>query len=414
MAFVTRYPVSAIAMPSYPEFVAMIALIMALNAAAIDVYIPALADIGTALGVAAENRRQLVIGSYVIAFGGAQVIYGPLSDRFGRRPVLFAGLAIYLAGAVAAVFAPTFEALLALRFVQGVGAAATRVIALSVVRDRFSGARMASVMSLVMMVFMVMPVFAPNLGSLVLLFGNWRELSAVMCLFGLLALAWSWARLPETLAEENRRDLTGAKLAEAFRVILTSRLAFGYTLATAAFFGVLFGFITQAEQVYTQIYDRGPAFTLYFSVVACFMAASSFANSRLVARFGTRRCSQAALCAFIAISGLHLALALAFGGATPFWLFLTLLIAMMCFFGFVPTNFNALAMEPLGHVAGVGSSVLGAAQTLGGGLLGSAVGYLYDGTIIPMLAGFLTLAILSLALTAYAERGRLFAAPRNR
>ena len=414
MAFVTRSSVSTIAMPSYPEFVAMIALIMALNAAAIDVYIPALADIGTALGVATENRRQLVIGSYVIAFGGAQVIYGPLSDRFGRRPILFAGLAIYLAGAVAAVFAPTFEALLALRFVQGVGAAATRVIALSVVRDRFSGARMASVMSLVMMVFMVMPVFAPNLGSLVLLFGNWRELSAVMCLFGLLALVWSAARLPETLAEENRRALTGAKLSEAFRIILTSRIAFGYTLATAAFFGVLFGFIAQAEQVYTQIYDRGPAFTLYFSVVACFMAASSFANSRLVARFGTRRCSQAALCGFIAISGLHLALALAFGGATPFWLFLTLLIAMMCFFGFVPTNFNALAMEPLGCVAGIGSSVLGAAQTLGGGLLGSAVGYLYDGTIIPMLTGFLVLAILSLALAAYAERGRLFAAPRHR
>ena len=401
------------AAPSYPEFVAMIALVMALNAAAIDVYIPALRDIGSALGVAAENSQQFVITAYVIGFGAAQIVYGPLSDRFGRRPILFVGLGIYVAGAVAAVFAPGFEVLLALRFVQGIGAAATRVVATSVVRDRFSGARMASVMSLVMMVFMVMPVFAPNLGSLVLAFGNWRELSAVMCLFGLAALAWTWARLPETLAPENRRPLTGAKLVEAFRIVVTSRIAFGYTMATACFFGVLFGFISQAEQIYTQIYDRGPAFTLYFSLVAVFMAASSFANSQLVARFGTRRCSQAALCAFIAIAGLHLALAVAYGGATPFWLFLILLIAMMCFFGFVPPNFNALAMEPLGRVAGVGSAVIGCAQTLGGGILGGLVGYAYDGTLVPLLAGFLALAIASLTLVAFAERGTLFPPPRR-
>ncbi len=411
MTFMSMSNTRTAAVPSYPEFVAMIALLMALNAAAIDVYIPALSEIGSALGVAEENRRQFVITAYVIGFGGAQVIYGPLSDRFGRRPVLFAGLGIYLAGAVAAVFVPTFEAMLTVRLIQGIGAAATRVVATSVVRDRFQGAQMASVMSLVMMVFMVMPVFAPNLGSLVLVFGNWRELSAVMVLFGLVAFLWTWARLPETLDEANRRPLTGRRVAEAFRVVVTNRIAFGYTLAMASFFGVLFAFIAQAEQIYTQIYGVGPSFTLYFSLTALFMSASSFANSRMVARFGTRRLSQTALVAFIAISALHLALAMSFGGATPFWLFLTLLIAMMSFFGFVPTNFNALAMEPLGHVAGVGSAVLGSAQMLVGGLLGTAVGYLYDGTLVPMLAGFTALAILSLAMVALAERGRLFTPP---
>ncbi|PZX17651.1 DHA1 family bicyclomycin/chloramphenicol resistance-like MFS transporter [Palleronia aestuarii] len=398
---------------SYAEFVAMIALLMALNAAAIDVYIPALSDIGSALGVTGSNRMQFVITTYVIGFGGAQILYGPLSDRFGRRKILFAGLGIYLAGAVAAVFAPNFETLLALRFVQGVGAAATRVVATSVVRDRFHGPRMASVMSLVMMVFMVMPVFAPNIGSLVLAFGSWRELSGFMVLFGLVALVWAWARLPETLAPENRRPLTGRRVAEAFRIVLTNRIAFGYTLAMASFFGVLFAFIAQAEQIYTGIYGLGSSFTLYFSLVALFMSASSFANSRLVGRIGTRRLSHMALVGFITISAVHLACALYFGGATPFWLFLTLLICMMCFFGFVPTNFNALAMEPLGHVAGVASSVLGCAQTLGGGLLGGLVGYFYDGTLIPILSGFLGLASLSLILVAIAEKGRLFAAPEE-
>ena len=392
----------------YVEFVAMIALLMALNAAAIDVYIPALQDIGSALGVADENRRQFVITAYVVGFGGAQIFYGPLSDRFGRRPVLFAGLGIYLTGAVAAIFVPTFETLLLTRLVQGIGAAATRVIATSVVRDRFQGAQMASVMSLVMMVFMVMPVLAPNIGSAVLAFGTWRELSGFMFLFGLAALIWSWARLPETLRPEDRRALRIKPVAEAFRIVLTNRIAFCYTLAMASFFGALFAFIGQAEQIYTGIYNIGPHFTIYFSLVAVFMAASSFANSRLVARYGAKRLSHTALLGFITVAFVHLLLAIAYGGATPFWMYLTLFIGMMCFFGFVPTNFNAMAMEPLGRVAGVASSVLGCAQTLGGGLLGGAIGYLYNGTLIPLLAGFVSLALISLCCVLVAEKGRLF------
>ncbi len=395
------------------EFVAMIALLMALNAAAIDVYIPALSDIGQALGVTDENSRQWIISAYVLGFGGAQVIYGPLSDRFGRRRVLFTGLGIYVVAALAMIFAPTFGILIALRVVQGIGAAATRVVALSVVRDRFRGAQMASTMSLVMMVFMVMPVFAPNLGSAVLFFGDWRELAGVMCLIGVLATVWAFLRLPETLNPADRRELTGRRVWEALKVIFTNRLAFGYTLATGAFFGVLFSFVAQAEQVYTQVYGIGPAFTLYFSLVACFMAVSSFANSRLVARFGTRRLSHGALTGFVLLGAVHLALAVAYGGATPFWLFIALLIPQFCFFGFIPTNFNALAMDPLGHVAGTASAVLGTVQTLGGGLLGALAGWFYNGSIVPMFTGFTVLGLLSLGLVAVAERGQLYAAPRE-
>ncbi|MFZ5963473.1 multidrug effflux MFS transporter [Thalassococcus sp. BH17M4-6] len=405
-------PPRAAPMPQW-EFVAIIALLMALNAAAIDVYIPALADVGAALGVTDENHRQWIISAYVMGFGGAQMIYGPLSDRFGRRRVLFTGLGIYVVSALAMVIAPTFGVLLALRVVQGIGAAATRVVALSVVRDRFNGAQMASVMSLVMMVFMVVPVFAPNLGSLVLIFGDWHALSIIMGLFGLVAFVWAFMRLPETLRPADRRELTARRVFEAFRIIFTNRQAFGYTLATGAFFGVLFAFIAQAEQIYTQIYGMGPMFTLYFSLVALFMAGSSFANSRLVERFGTRRLSHAALTGFVAIGALHLGLAYVYGGSTPFWLFLGILIPQFCLFGFIPTNFNSLAMDPLGHVAGTASAVLGTVQTLGGGLLGAFVGYFYNGTLIPMLTGFTVLGLASLGLVAMAERGKLYPKPRK-
>ena len=390
------------------ELIGLIALLMALNAAAIDVFIPALQDIGAALGVEDVNRRQWVISAYLLGFAVAQLFYGTLSDRFGRRPVLFVGLSIYVLGALAAVFAPTFGVLLALRAVEGVGAAATRVIAVSVVRDCFEGRRMASVMSLVMMVFLAMPVVAPSLGSAILVMGTWQELSAVVCLVGIIAFVWAWRRLPETLAVENRRPLEPQRVLEAFRQVLTTRVSAGYMLASATIFGALFGFVNQAEQVYTQVYDLGPAFTLYFSIAALCMAGASFANSRLVGRFGMRRLSHMALVTFAVLSAVHLFLIEVTGGALPLWAFTILMSVTFGMIGFVGTNFNALAMDPLGRIAGTASSVLGAVQMLGGGLFGAAIGYAYDGTLEPLLIGFLALSLVSLGFTLVAERGRLF------
>ncbi|BDA85071.1 Bcr/CflA family drug resistance efflux transporter [Aureimonas sp. SA4125] len=398
----------------YWELVTMVAFLMALNAAAIDVFIPALQEIGATLGIADENTRQLVITAYVIGFGAAQIVYGTLSDRFGRRPVLFVGLAIYVVASFAAIFSPTFGVVLAFRALQGVGAAATRVIAVSIVRDCFGGARMASVMSLVMMVFMTVPVLAPNLGQIIMSFGSWQEIFIVTGVCGAAALTWSALRLPETLDPKDRRPLTVKRTAEAFGIVLTNRRAFGYTLATALIFGVLFSFINQAEQIYTKIYDIGPAFTLYFSMVAVFMAAASFTNSRLVERLGMRRLSHGALVAFTVLSVLQLVISTALGGVMPFWLFLGMMTLTFCMFGFIGTNFNALALDPLGHVAGTASSVLGFMQTLGGGLLGALVGAFYDGTLLPLYAGFTVLSLGSLACVFYAEGGRLFDRPREK
>ncbi|WP_062116988.1 multidrug effflux MFS transporter [Aureimonas sp. AU40] len=397
----------------YWELVTLIACIMALNAAAIDIFIPALTGIATSLQLANPNQAQFVISSYVMGFGIAQIAYGTLSDRFGRRLVLLAGLAVYVVASVAAIFSPTFGVLLALRALQGVGAAATRVIAVSVVRDCFGGARMASVMSLVMMIFMAIPVIAPNIGQLVLLFGDWHEIFIAIAVFGTFVGVWTYVRLPETLHPEDRLPLTVSRVVGAFRLVLTNRRAFAYTLSTALIFGVLFAFINQAEQIYGTIYALGPAFTLYFSAGAVFMAVASFTNSRLVERFGMRRLSHGALCLFLAFNILHLSVALLSGGVPPFPVFFVGIIATLCLFGFIGTNFNALAMEPLGHVAGTASSVLGFMQTFGGGVLGAAIGYLYNGTLIPLLSGFVVLSIGAVVCALVAENGQLFRPDRT-
>ncbi|WP_062211303.1 multidrug effflux MFS transporter [Aureimonas sp. AU12] len=392
----------------YWELVTLIACLMALNAAAIDIFIPALTNISRSLELANPNQAQFVISSYVLGFGVAQIAYGTLSDRFGRRPVLLFGLGVYVLASIAAIFSPTFGVLLFWRLVQGIGAAATRVIAVSVVRDCFGGARMASVMSLVMMIFMAIPVVAPNIGQVILLFGNWREIFIAIAVFGSLITVWAYFRLPETQHPEDRLPLTAKRVTDAFRIVLTNRRAFAYTMSTALIFGVLFAFINQAEQIYGHVYDLGPAFTLYFSAGAIFMAIASFSNSRLVERFGMRRLSHGALCLFLAFSSIHLAIALASGGVPPFAVFLPLTILTFCMFGFIGTNFNALAMDPLGHVAGTASSVLGFMQTFGGGILGAAIGYFYDGTVIPLLCGYVVLSAGALVCVLVAEGGTLF------
>ncbi|MBO0662752.1 multidrug effflux MFS transporter [Jiella sp. MQZ9-1] len=391
----------------YWELVTLVACLMAMNAAAIDIFIPALQDIGSALGVTDANQRQLVITAYLLGFGGGQIVYGPVSDRFGRRRVLLFGIAVYVLAVGWATVSTSFAMLLALRAIQGIGAAATRVIAVSVVRDCFGGRRMASVMSLVMMVFMAIPVIAPNIGQGIMLFGTWREIFIVVALFGAAVALWTAIRLPETLAPENRRELTGKRIAEAFRIVLTNRIAFGYTIATAMIFGVLFGFINQAEQLYTQVYQLGPYFTLAFSATAICMALASFMNSRLVETFGMRRLSHGALIAFTAIAVLHLAVAWACGGQAPIWFFIPIMTLNFCIFGFIGTNFNALAMDPLGHVAGTASAVLGFMQTFGGGIFGAIIGYFYNGTVIPLLVGFILLSTIS-TLCVYLAEGRLF------
>ncbi|WP_404403266.1 multidrug effflux MFS transporter [Pelagibacterium halotolerans] len=391
---------------SRPEFIALIASLMALNALAIDVMLPALPNMAEALNVASENEAQLVLGTYMLGFGAAQLLFGPLSDRFGRRPPLLVGMLIYIAAAALAVVAPNFATLLALRFVQGLGAASTRVIAVSTVRDRFGGRAMAEVMSLVFMVFMIVPVVAPSVGQLLLTAGHWQWIFLFMAGLAVIVFVWVFVRLPETLMPENRRELRLGIVVEGFRIVFSNIPAMSYGLAGAFIFGALFGFISTSQQIYVGIYETGAMFPIYFAAGAGIMSVSSYTNSIMVRKIGMRRLAHGALLCFITFSLLWLVLAITID--VPLWLFFTLVSAAMFMFGWTAPNMNALAMEPLGNVAGTASSVFGFIQTAGGALLGTYIGQNFDGTLVPVATGYFVLGLSTLVLVLIAEKGRLF------
>ena len=396
------------ALPKW-EFIALAAALMALNALAIDIMLPGLPQIGESLNVLEENHRQYIISAYFGGMAAALLFYGPLSDRYGRRTPLLTGLAIYVLATAPAVFAPNFETLLALRFIQGIGAASTRVIAVSVVRDRFGGRAMAEVMSLIFMVFMVVPVIAPNIGQLVLLVADWHMIFVVMAVAAAGVTLWTYLRLPESLRPEDQRPIDLKSIARGFGIVLTNRLSVGYTLASTSVFAALFGFINSAQQVYVDIYGLGALFPLVFAAIAAMMAVSSYLNSRLVSRIGMRRLSHGALVGFTIVSAIWFFWSLT--GPVPFTAFVLLFTAAMFQFGWIGSNFNAIAMEPLGHIAGTASSVQGFIQTLGGGLIGTIIGQAFDGTVTPLALGFFAVGIVALLLVLIAERGKLFSAP---
>lgn len=391
---------------SRPEFIALMAALMGLNALAIDILLPALPYMGEALNVPHENDRQLVISFYMLGFGLTQLIFGPLSDRFGRRAPLLIGLVVYLVAAFAAIFAPSFETLLALRLVQGMGAAGTRVITQSVVRDCYSGRAMAEIMSLVFMVFTIMPIIAPGIGQILLLTGPWWTIFLFMGGLAAIISLWALLRLPETLKPENRRPLTLSVIAQGFVIVATNRISICYALAGAFVFGAMFGFINTSQQIYVGIYGLGAWFPAAFAAVAVLMAFASYLNSRVVSQFGMRRISHAAVIAMTLMA--MMLMLVAYLDLASFWVFLGTMGLMMFMFAWAAPNMNALSMEPLGKVAGTASAVFGFIQTVGGSLLGLVIGRMFDGTIIPLALGYAVMGVMAIVLILVAEKGKLF------
>lgn len=392
--------------PGFPEFVALIAMMMALNALAIDMMLPALPAIGEALSVASENSRQWVITAYLLGFGVAQLIYGPLADRYGRKPVLMVGLGLYVLFSVVAAFTTTFEALILARLGTGLGAAALRVLAVSIVRDRYSGRTMARVMSLSFLVFLGVPILAPTLGQLVLFVAPWRWIFGVLALAGSAFMIWALIRLPETLAPENRLPIRLGRIAEAFRAVVSDRLSVGYTLAMTAITGALFAFINSSQQIFFDVFQQPGLFTTVFGLMAAGIAVASLTNARLVERLGSRRLSHMALIGFIASAAVHAGVALS--GNESLISFAVLQGLTMFCFGFIAGNFGALAMNNMGRIAGTASSVQGFVSTTFGSLAGFVIGQSFDGTAAPMTIGITICGILALIAVLVAERGRLF------
>ncbi|SHI02498.1 multidrug effflux MFS transporter [Bradyrhizobium erythrophlei] len=390
----------------FPEFVIVIASIMALNPLATDMMLPALPKIASTFHIVTANRPQAVLSTFLIGFGVGQFVMGPLSDRFGRRPVLVDGMALYCIASMLVVTAQSFETLLLARALQGLGTSATRVIATSIVRDCYAGRRMASVMSLAMMVFISVPIIAPSFGQAVMLLTQWRGIFIVLMLYGVLALLWSALRMPETLPISKRKSLAIRDVLGAFRQTVINRQTLGYALAAGGVQGSLFGFVFSSQQIFTGIYKLGNYFPMAFAAIAIGIAIAGFLNARFVGRLGMRVISHSALVGFVAVAGIMLVAAKA--QMLPLPLFIVLAALMMFVFGLIFSNFTALAMEPQGHIAGTASSLYGSITTLLGIGIGTVIGQDYDGTLLPFATGFFLCALAALAVVAVVEKGRLF------
>lgn len=384
------------------ELIVLVAALIAINAFAIDIMLPGLQQIGAALGEDDANRRQLIIPAYMMGFGIFQVIFGPLSDRFGRRGPLLVGIAIYCVAALSAFVVQDFDSLVVLRVLQGAGASASAVIGTALVRDLFAGNEMARVMSLVFMVLMISPILAPGLGQGLLTLMEWRGLFTFMAGLGILVIAWVWFRLPETLHPEYRRPFTLKAIVEGFGIVFANRVSLAYIIATALLFGALMGFLNSSQQIYTETYGVGAWFPAYFAAGAACSAVAGFINSRLVGLFGMRTISHTALAAFCAAGMAMLALGAA--GLLPLALFFLLAAAAFFSFSMIMPNFGALAMEPLGEVAGTAASAQGFLQMVLGAAIGTAIGLAYDGTPVPMAAGFTVLGLLAAGVVWMGKR----------
>jgi DHA1 family bicyclomycin/chloramphenicol resistance-like MFS transporter len=394
--------------PGPKETVALLAGLMALNAFAIDAMIPALPDIGGQLGVAAENDRQLVVVAYFLGFGVGQIFWGPLADRFGRRPILGAGIALYTAFALMCGIAGSFELLVAGRVAMGASAAVTRVLVTAMVRDLFDGEEMARVMSLVFMVFMLVPMLAPNIGQAILLVADWRAIFIVLAAYGAIMWTWSFVKLPETLHPEYRRPLHGGEIWAAVRAAAGDRLSIGYTLALTAVFAGLTGYIASIQQIVFDVFEAGSFVGVVFAAIAAPMALASWGNARVVGRFGLRRTGHGGLFAFVAIAIAHVLMAMSMD--EPLWLFIVMMGLTFVAFAFTTSNFGTLAMTNMAPIAGTASSFQGVTGTIGGALLGFLIGRSFNGTQMPFLLGLAICGAVAVLLVLWTERGSLFGA----
>lgn len=388
------------------EFVAMMAAIFGLQALGIDVMLPALEIIGETYQLTNQNDQQLVIFAFVIGFGFPQLIFGPLSDRFGRKILLQVSLVGYIITSILCMIAPSFETLLFFRLVQGITCAGTRVSAGAIIRDVSSGRGMASILSLVYTVFMIVPIIAPALGTLVMIQLPWQWIFGVLGIFSLIVLIWISFRLPMTLSREDQRPISLKGIANSFSAVLTHRISFGYMVASGVIFGCLFAFIAASEQVFDEVFGRGDKFWIWFAGIAGLLAVMNYSNSRAVEKLGMRRISHGVVLVFILLSCLNLFWMHFIG--QDFWVFYILFAMTFGCFGMMGANFASLALEPMGEMAGTANAVYGFFTATVSSVLGIIVARSFDGTVRPLLLGYVLLGLGSLTVILITERGRLF------
>ena len=391
--------------PGFAEFIVLMALLTSLAAMSIDAMLPALSMIADDLG-AENNEQQYVVSAFLLSFGIAQMFFGPLSDSLGRKPVIYLGIGVFVMGSIICIFASDFSDILIGRALQGFGAGGPRVTIIALVRDKFKGNDMARVMSLVMMVFIMAPILAPTIGQVILLFAEWQWIFVFLIALAVSAVIWLALRQPETLSIENRRPFSVPQIALAVVEIFRIRVSIGYTLMSGLMFSAFVGYLSSAQQVFEITYELGDLFPLYFAILASGLGLASYSNSRLVYKFGMRRLCRTAAVFSSCLSVVFVGVVYGMNGIPPLSLFMAFMLPAFFCFGILFGNCVALAMEPLGHIAGVGASVVGSISSLVSVPLGALIGQQFNGTVFPLVCGFAIFSVITLGLMYWVEYGK--------
>jgi MFS transporter, DHA1 family, multidrug resistance protein len=389
------------------EFIILVALLTALVAMSIDTMLPAIGLIANELGAANPNDRQFIILGFFAGMMVGTLIFGPISDSVGRKPAIYAGLIFFIAGALVCMFSISFPMLIAGRLLQGFGAASPRIVSMAMVRDGAKGAEMARIMSFVMSVFMLVPIFAPSIGQLVLYVASWRVIFAGFVVAAIGGAIWLAMRQSETLDKDKRLPFSAGKLAASATEVISNPVALGYTIAVGFIFGAFTTYLGTSQQIFAEQYNQGDYFAVWFGALAVAIAFAMVANGKLVVRLGMRRISKAAVWGFIACWSVMMMFNLFYNGHPPLPVVGVLFFASFFFSGLLFGNYNAMAMEPMGHIAGMAAAVSGALSSLIAVVLGAIAGQFYNGTLFPLSIAFLIFGIVALIFSEWAERGRL-------
>ncbi|MBF0445304.1 MAG: multidrug effflux MFS transporter [Magnetococcales bacterium] len=403
----TKHKEKTIPKLSQIEFVVLMAMMISLVAMSIDSMLPALEQIGNDLGSTHPNDNQLVIAALFFGFAVGQLFFGPLSDSTGRKPAIVIGLILFSIGCIQSYLAQDFNSMLIGRFVQGLGVASPRTVSSALIRDLYSGANMARMMSLIMSVFVLVPVIAPAVGQGIIAISNWRMIFAILLLMALVVLVWFKQRQPETLAKNRQHPFSTKRIAVVFKVTCLNRITIGYTVISGLVFGAFSGYLISSQQILQIQYKLGDQFPIYFGGLALCIGAATLTNSRLVMRFGMYHLTTIALYTKTLISiGFLIYMYTSSGSLSFVGLMIWGGTSFFCV-GILFGNTNSLAMEPMGHQAGVAASVVGAISSFLAIILGTTIGQLYNGDVIPLISGFAILGTLSIVIAHWSEKGRI-------
>ena len=386
------------------EYIILIAMLSSIVALGSDIMLPGLSLIGSELGAPSENSVHYNIILFFLGFAFGQLVVGPLSDSFGRKPIVYAGITLFILGCLLSIVTENWTVMLLSRALQGLGAAA-RIVAVAVVRDEYEGRPMARVMSVVFSVFILVPMIAPAIGQFLIYLGGWQLTFVFLAGFAATSAIWFGLRQPETLLPEKRRSIRLTDIMLGYREVFLHRSTFGYTLAAGLIFGAFSGYLGTAQLIFHNVLNVGDMFALYFAVAAASIGVSSLLNAWLVVRFGMFYLTLIALFVATINSALFCLILIGYGGIPPIALFMAWLMIVFFCMGIIFANLNALAMEPMGHMAGLAAAFIGAASTFISLPFASLVGNMFNGTVYPLVVAFALLGLATLLAIIWTEGG---------